>query len=135
MCNGESTDELAGIVNEKPSSMLAETSILLGIPAMLAGLYLVAHAVLTLLPGRPSGPWGTVVAVPAVLAGILGLCALREIRDSRGKLSGRGLALAGVLSACVGFVSAAVFMWDRVKTLYDLELWIESLHRTTSPFP
>ncbi len=56
-------------------------------------------AVASLILGILSLFCNILTGLPALIAGLL---ALRDIKSSRGRLSGHGLAVAGIVSACVG---------------------------------
>jgi hypothetical protein len=68
------------------------------------------------------------VAVPAILAIIFGVLAMKEIKRSAGTVSGRGMAIAGLVLGIVGIISAVVF-WIAIgfglansKNVFDLEV-------------
>jgi hypothetical protein len=58
-------------------------------------------AIVSLVLGLLTLLCNLLAAIPAVILGIL---ALRDIERSRGRLSGRGLAISGIVSACIATV-------------------------------
>jgi hypothetical protein len=64
-------------------------------------------AITSLILGILSVLCNILTAVPAIL---VGLFALRDIGRSRDRLAGRGLAIAGIVSACVGTGLSCVLM-------------------------
>jgi hypothetical protein len=71
-------------------------------------------AILSLVLGILSVGCNVLTGLPAVLLGIL---ALRDIGRSRGRVAGRGLAMTGIITACVGTLLSCV-----VLTVFTL-LW------------
>lgn len=66
-----------------------------------------SKAVISLVLGILSVFCNVLTGLPAVLVGIL---ALRDIGRSRERLAGRGLAMAGIITACVGTLMSCVIV-------------------------
>ncbi len=68
------------------------------------------------------------VAIPSILAIVFAVLAMKEIKRSAGTVSGRGMAIAGLVLGVVGVISAVIF-WLIVgfgiansKDVFDLEV-------------
>jgi hypothetical protein len=102
---------------------MATAALILGLLAFFLGIILAIfiRAVPALVPPNLT----LILPIPAL---ILGVMALVKIRHSRGRLGGKGLAIAGLAVGCLGpvFTHSALWWWvpDNILTACLVGLWL-----------
>ena len=60
--------------------------------------------------GAPVLPFGIVLAILSIPAVVLGILSLKEIRRSKGRFYGKGLAIGGIATGSAGIVVGVVMI-------------------------